>query len=257
MFKEQSAIWIIAQQHACLTLFVITQQYKPCLKCTLAEVPLLPAADAEDSCRVPPFLFMKTSESTFFAEGSLRLTCPIAGADFVNKLIAVDPAAKAAAKKRAKCPDLSEEPEAKKQKKAAKSKASARPKGKAKAKPEDSIVQETTASAAALEADVSFQGLFARSSDLEGSRPRRWMDDLLACLEKANGKQLDAFDETMTAKTTLVGSLISMGLEFALTGKLVVGKKTFKDWSKAMRRHAGHEGWEHEHEHERLIAKAN
>ena len=61
----------------------------------------------------------------------------------------------------------------------------------------------------------------------------------------------------MTAKTTLVGSLISMGLEFALTGKLVVGKKTFKDWSKAMRRHVGHEGWEHEHEHERLIAKAN
>jgi hypothetical protein len=45
---------------------------------------------------VPPFLFTKGPESTFFNEATLRLTCPIAGADFVGKLIAPDAAAKAA-----------------------------------------------------------------------------------------------------------------------------------------------------------------
>jgi hypothetical protein len=59
------------------------------------------------------------------------------------------------------------------------------------------------------------------------------MDDLVTCLEKAYGKPLEQPDDSAAGGKTLVGNLLSMGLEFALTGKLTVDKKTYKDWSKA------------------------
>ena len=196
------------------------------------EVPLLPPADSEEGIRLPPYLFAKTSESAFFTDGTLRLTCAIGGADFLSKLVAVDPATRAAAKKRAKAPDLAEEPETKKAKKA---KAKAKPKAKASGKKNGAdCVEETAETAALLAADVTFKA--AQRADVEGCRPRRWMDDLLAALEKAHmsacGKHLEPFDDTLTPKTALVGSLLSLGLEFALTGKVLIGKKMLKDWSK-------------------------
>ena len=190
---------------------------------------MLPVADAEDgSTRAPPFLFTQTSQSSFFTDATLRLTCPVAGADFVSKLVAPDPEAKAAAKKRAKAPDLTEEQENKRPKKgggAGKAKAKAKAKTKTA---EADITQETTRSAAGLEADVSFKNSFGA-----GSRPRRWLDDLVTCLEKAYGKSLEPFEDTLSQKSIMIGSLVSLGLEFALTAKLTIGKKTFKDWSKA------------------------
>ena len=179
---------------------------------------------------MPPFLFTKGPESTFFNEATLRLTCPIAGADFVGKLIAPDAAAKAAAKKRPKQPDLTEETEAKRAKKGV-AKANGKAKPQAKPKPE-SITAESKETVANLQTDITFKELFG-AGEVSSARPRRWMDDLVTCLEKAYGKPLEQPDDSAAGGKTLVGNLLSMGLEFALTGKLTVDKKTYKDWSKA------------------------
>lgn len=162
----------------------------------------------------------------------MRLTCTIAGADFVSKLVPMDAAAKAAAKKRPKAADLNEEPDSKKPKKAKAKSTKPKPPAAPKIKPENEITLESKESINALQSDVGFSQLFGRG-EVESSRPRRWMDDLISALEKAHGKQLDPLEDHLTSKTATVGSLISMGLEFALTGKLTIEKKTFKDWSKA------------------------
>ena len=192
---------------------------------------MLPPGNESTSIRVPPFLFTKGVESSFYSEATLRMTCPIAGADFVDKLIPLDAAAKAAAKKRPKAPDLAEETEAKRQKKAS-GKAKPKPKREPK-QPKESITAENKDTVAQLQSDMTFRELFG-SGEVASSRPRRWLDDLVACLEKAYGKQLDKIDEvyTVTSKMGAVGTLLSMGLEFGLTGKLTVDKKTYKDWSK-------------------------
>ena len=150
----------------------------------------------------------------------------------MDKLIPLDAAAKAAAKKRPKAPDLADENDAKKQKKAAaKNKAKAKP--KAKTKPE-SVTSENRESIVGLQSDVGFTEFFG-SGEVASSRPRKWLDDLVACLEKAYGRPLEKLDNAYnsTSKMGAVGTLLSMGLEFGLTGKLLVEKKSYKDWSKA------------------------
>ena len=149
----------------------------------------------------------------------MKLGVAIAGADFFNKLVPVQNVPK----KRVRAPELGDEPD----KKAAKTKAAPKKSGKAKAKAvaKANPFAETQSSIVQLEEDVAM-------GSGEGARPRRWLGDLLAALEKANSGPLPAYNFD-SAHGRLVSSLISLALEFALTGKLVMGKKTFKEWSKA------------------------
>eukprot|EP00438_Fugacium_kawagutii_P020454 Skav206759 [mRNA] locus=scaffold167:274561:284256:- [translate_table: standard] len=198
-------------------------------------VPLL-CPDCEDDLepsgsRKPPFLFSKGPESSYFSDAQMKLCCPIAGAAFFSKLIPVDPdLKKEEKKKRAKMPEVGEEPDAKKAKKAApKPKA----KGKCKAKPKpgadkkDSFA-ETVESAQVLQNEVTFMA--DTGSEEFGKRPRRWLDDLVCAITRAYGKDLS---EMQPSHRELVGEAFSMSLEFALEGKITIQKKKFKEWSKA------------------------
>lgn len=171
--------------------------------------------------RTPPFYFTKGAESSLCSDAALKLGAPIAGAEFLTKLVPTDKGSK----KRMKAPDLVDESEAVPKKKA-KGQAKTKPKSKAKAKAGSNPFAETVDSVAMLEEDIAMG-----ESCSEGARPRRWLDDLLAALEKANAGPLEPLNVSPHGK--VISNAISLALEFALTAKLTVAKKSFKEWSKA------------------------
>lgn len=187
------------------------------------EVPLLPTSSSDGPIRTPPFLFVKGSESAFASEAQVKLCAPIAGSPFLSKLIPLSAEAKAAAKKRPKLPEVGDESDPKKAKGKAKAKAKSSTKKATGIKQNpDADLTETKESVNALELDMVFN-----TGDEMGRRPRRWLDDLLSAVTKAYGKPLSL------DVPPIVSAAISLGLEFALLAKLSVGKKKFKDWSKA------------------------
>ena len=183
-----------------------------------------------DCARTYPYILKAGADSSHTIEAQQKLCTPIAGANFVSKILRSAGETKKQQPK-VKAPNL--EDDNADYKKAAKAKA----KGKAKAKSSSSkrktgqLPDAQQENAAALQDDVKFEVSF-RGGAQEGLRPRRWIDDLLQALVVANrGKELKA--DWDSAEGKLFGMLVSYGLEFALVGKLSVGKKTFKDWSKA------------------------
>ncbi|CAE7246052.1 unnamed protein product, partial [Symbiodinium sp. CCMP2456] len=167
------------------------------------------------SARVYPWLLTRGPDSKEMQDLEVKLFTAIAGAPFVSKLgqkRGPDPKPS-----KVKAAVIEEEPE-KKAKGKAKSKAKAKA-GKRKAQGDDDMAEPSTA----LQGPVEFE---------EGTRPRRWLDDLLGALITANyGKPLMYPWNSPAGQLTRM--LISYGLEFALTGSLTLNKKIFKDWSKA------------------------
>ena len=196
-----------------------------------AKVPLLPCHDNSESGRTYPWLFTKGTESSQTIEAQQKLCTPVAGASFVAKIARAGGTRAEKNEPKIKAPNLEED--ALDGKKAAKAKA----KGKAKAKSSGSKrkneqLQDThQESAEALQDDVKFE-VTIRGAVHGGVRPRRWIDDLLQALVVANrGKLLQA--EFDSSEGRLFSLLVSYGLEFAMVGKICIGKKIFKDWSKA------------------------
>ena len=182
------------------------------------QVPLLPPTD---SSRVYPWLLTKGPDSKDMSEVEIKLCTAIAGAPFVSKLNPKKTDAKASKVKAAAI----EEEEGKKQSAKGKAKSKAKAKsGKRKAQGGDDMVESSSTLQGPIEHD-------------EGSRPRRWLDDLLGALVTANyGRQLN--HPWKSPEGQLTRALISYGLEFGLTGTLSMNKKTFKDWSKASNQRA-------------------
>ena len=138
---------------------------------------MLPSAGGPAGCS-PSFLFKKTPEATGFLDAQTQLLCPIAGAVFLRKLVESSKQDKnAAAKKRARAPDLSA-PE--QQTKKAKCKAKGKAKAKAKAQAQPTLEPDTMT---VLEADVAYStGQATETGGLpEGARQRLWLDDLFSC----------------------------------------------------------------------------
>ena len=193
-------------------------------------VPLLPPAEGGENSRHYPWIITKGVESSQVTEAQQRLCTPVAGSAFIAKILKgsvkqSDDSQACKKKSKPKVPNLEDEPEGGRRPKA-------KAKGKAKAagtkRKASGMLEET---AEDLQDDVAFE-MHAAGALHPGTRPRRWMDDLLGALTAANnGKPLDApYD---TPKGRLIALLVSYGLEFALTGRLALGKKVFKDWSKA------------------------
>ena len=173
-----------------------------------------------------------------------KLCCPIQGAIWVEKSIA-DAAREAAAsgtapKKRPRVPDLGQ-PE--KPAKVPKAKAKGRSKAKAKAKPKAKAASGSLADGEAetLQEDIVMEEPGGDYDDSSATRPRLWLDDLIGCLSRClpagllqtvdaslGGDSKDVRDASEVFSQGLMH-----GLEFALTGKLVLNRKTYQVWSKA------------------------
>ena len=175
---------------------------------------MLPPTDVQGA-RVYPWLLTKGE----MQEAEVKLFTAIAGAPFVSKLGQKRAAATGTKPTKVKAAAIEDEQDNKKQtaKSKAKSKAKAKS-GKRKAQGDDEMLEPSSA----LQGPVEFE---------EGSRPRRWLDDLLGALVAANyGKPL--IHPWNSPAGQLTRMLVSFGLEFALTCKLSLNNKIFKDWSK-------------------------
>ncbi|CAE7458803.1 unnamed protein product [Symbiodinium sp. CCMP2592] len=179
-------------------------------------VPLLPPTDVQGA-RVYPWLLTKGPDSKEMQEVDVKLFTAIAGAPFVSKL--GQKRAPGTKSNKVKAAAIEDEEDKKKQTAKGKAKSKAKAKaGKRKAQGDDEMLEPSSA----LQGPVEFG---------EGSRPRRWLDDLLGALVAANyGKPL--LHQWNSPAGQMTRMLVSYGLEFALTGKLSLNNKIFKDWSK-------------------------
>lgn len=188
---------------------------------------MLPA----EAAREVPFLFKKGPESSAVQEAVERLTSEIHGAVFIKKLTTA--AANAAStRKRARCADLSDEKPPPAKKVTTKAKNKAKTQGKAKAQAQrylmDGETEETMQSAIEVSLDDMADGA-------TGARARLWLDDLMAAIRCCTSGpcQVTADSSSSRVSTGLIGALVGYGLEFALTGQVVVQKKVLQTWSKA------------------------
>ena len=175
-----------------------------------------------------PYLFKKGPESTAVSEATERLTCPVAGATYIRKLLDAQAASEAPAKKRARCPELDA---AEKPAKKAKAKAKGKAKPKAKSGAKASLQEGETETV--LEEDVTFA--MESATMPEGCRQRLWLDDLLAAMRRCMTGPFagEGLDTWLRQEGGVFPTLVSYGLEFALTGSVRLQKKVVKEWSKA------------------------
>ena len=212
------------------------------------KVPLLPL-DTSASGRRPPFLFSKTTESTAYIQAQQRLSCPISGAVFIRKVTLKASAASASTtatsdkKKRAHVPDLSTD--------AVPKKAARKAKAKTKAKAKAQALQFDAETPQDLQGSIDFnlaEGFSeqdqaqnadakAKETDAEGhgqgSRQRLWLDDMLSAVERCLTGPYAVFQKSPATKT-MRAVVISLALEFACSGTVVLRKKPLKVWSQAM-----------------------
>ena len=133
------------------------------------------------------------------------------------------------AKKRPRAPDLSADTAPKKAaKKAAKA--------KAKPKAKSGLLNLGPETAEDMEACVGFHYVGFEDEETDavpaGSRQRLWLDDMLSALEKCFAGPF-AMLRKAPAAMSLCRIMISLGLEFAFTGTVVLKKKPAKVWSQA------------------------
>ena len=199
--------------------------------------------DTATAGRRPPFLFNKTPESAVYVQAQQRLSCPISGAIFIRKVTQKASAAGASTgtgdkKKRAHVPDLSTD--------AVPKKAARKAKAKSKAKAKAQALQFDAETTQDLQGCIDFQvGCHeqdqmqsAKETDAEGhgqgSRQRLWLDDMLSAVERCLTGPY-AFFKKLPATKTMRAVVISLALEFACSGTVVLRKKPLKVWSQAIK----------------------
>eukprot|EP00438_Fugacium_kawagutii_P035641 Skav208357 [mRNA] locus=scaffold1964:312945:315711:+ [translate_table: standard] len=185
---------------------------------------------------LPLYLFSKGTESQQMAQAHEKLSVSVAGSIFVKKIAKTDDdaGAGAAAKKRARAPDLADDgDDAAHPSKRAKAKAKAKVKAKAKAKGKAANENDGDAETAEdLEADVIMPMT-------GGQRQRKWLDDLLSCIHRAVGPGMDPFEEYgSTARSTVISQAIGVGLRFAFTGSIHINGKLAPDLLHVLGRNA-------------------